>query len=187
MMKDKIKLNTYILALCCALLTAGCYSAQQYIPVQTKAHAKDTVIYFFGDPVARKGDAKVTANGKAIGVFGSKSYLCWKEKPGTVNISVAPAGGMHGKALQFAIEVTEGQCCYYQLKRDVNTVKNPDYSFGAGLVDAIGSGATRTTGGSSNQPYIHVMTITMDKLSEEDAFPLLKKYNPPKIVRQKND
>jgi hypothetical protein len=182
-MVDKKKLKVYFLILFSIVLYAGCYPAQQYVPILTQETDTDPVIYFFGDPVTRKGDAQVASNGKTIGVFGSKSYLCWKEKPGTIAISVTPTGGMHGKALEFKIEVKEGQHCYYQLKRDVKTVKNPNYSFGSGLVDAIGSGATRTTGGSSKQPVINVMTITMNKLSEQDARALLEKYKPPKVVK----
>ena len=91
-------------------------------------------------------------------------------------------GLFRGKDLELTIEAAEGRCCYYQLQRVVQTVKNPDYSFGAELVGAIAVAAVKTGGGSSSRPFFNEITITANELSEQDARNLLGKYKPPKIV-----
>ena len=82
------------------------------------------------------------------------------------------------------IEAKTGQSYYYQIQRTVKTVKNPDYSFGAGLASAIASAAMNTTGGSSKHPFINEVTITVNPLSKEEARALIEKYNPPKIIQE---
>ena len=170
---------------CIVLLLSGCYSARQYVPLYAGDNPRNSTIYLLGDPVVRKGDLKVISNGRPIGIISSRGYLCWEEKPGTVSVLVKvnkDDGLFRGKDLKLTIEAAEGQCCYYQLKRAVQTVKNPDYSFGAGLVGAIGAAAMKTGGGSSSRPFFNEITITANELSEQDARNLLGKYKPPKVT-----
>ena len=179
------KAGMFIL-LCVLIITAGCYTARQFVAVP-RNNLDNPVIYLLGDPDIYKCDMKVISNGKEIGIIGSRSYLCWEETAGKISLSVQynREGQRYMKStdLEYSFDVKGNTRYYFQIDRIIKTEKNPDYSFAAGLIGAAASGAMKNSStSSSSSPVINTLTITINRLSEDKALLLIKKWKPPKTV-----